>query len=132
MRGLQAVAEGKLKASELRENKVHAHAVALEAIGRAGNALLRERSETWKKDLAGLTSVDWSRTTPAGGSRVDQWPGLEDRLQRSAHGERTEEAPRAGPRGGRSAARGLVRGARIGRTREPSMREEAELWFSSL
>jgi DNA sulfur modification protein DndB len=64
MRAWQAVAEGKIKASELREKFVHAHAVALEAIGRAGNALLRERPETWKTDLAGLAALDWSRTSP--------------------------------------------------------------------
>lgn len=64
MQDWQAVAEGKIKASELREKHIHAHAVALEAIGRAGNALLRERTETWKTDLAGLAGLDWSRTSP--------------------------------------------------------------------
>src|SRR5262245_23591933 len=64
MRDWQAVAEGKIKASERREKYIHARAVALEAIGRAGNALLRERPETWKTHLAGLTTLDWSRTSP--------------------------------------------------------------------
>jgi DNA sulfur modification protein DndB len=64
MRDWQAVAEGKIKASELREKYIHAHAVALEAFGRAGNALLRERPETWKTDLAALATIDWSRTSP--------------------------------------------------------------------
>jgi len=35
-----------------------------EAIGRAGNALLRERSETWKTHLVTLAALDWSRTSP--------------------------------------------------------------------
>jgi DNA sulfur modification protein DndB len=60
----QAVADGKLKAAALRVKDLDAHAVALEAIGRAGNALLRDRPEGWKKDLAGLATVDWSRTNP--------------------------------------------------------------------
>lgn len=62
MRDWQAVANGKIRASELREKYIHAHAVTLEAIGRAGNALLRERPETWKTDLAGLATLDWLRT----------------------------------------------------------------------
>ena len=66
----QAVAEGKIKASELREKFIHAHAVALEAIGRAGSALLRERPETWKKNLAGLATLDWSRSTPVWAGRA--------------------------------------------------------------
>ena len=70
MPGWQAVAAGKIKAVELREKYVHGHAVALEAIGRAGSALLRERPETWKKDLAGLSSVDWSRTGPIWAGRA--------------------------------------------------------------
>ena len=64
MRDWQAVAEGKIKAAELREKYVHAHAVALEAIGRVGNALLRERPEGWKKDLAGFATLDWARSNP--------------------------------------------------------------------
>lgn len=62
--GWQAVATGKMKAAELREKYIHAHAVALEAIGRVGHALLRERPDSWKKDLAALATVDWSRTSP--------------------------------------------------------------------
>ena len=46
MQGWRAVGEGKTQARELREKYIHAHAVALEAIGRAGGALLRERPET--------------------------------------------------------------------------------------
>jgi DNA sulfur modification protein DndB len=64
MPGWQAVADGKIKAAALRLKDLDAHAVALEAIGRAGNALLRERPDGWKKDLAGLATVDWSRTNP--------------------------------------------------------------------
>ncbi|HTN92586.1 MAG TPA: DNA sulfur modification protein DndB, partial [Sorangium sp.] len=64
MRDWQAVAEGTIRASELREKYVHAHAVALEAIGRAGNALVRERPGGWRNDLASLATLDWSRTNP--------------------------------------------------------------------
>lgn len=54
---------GKVRAAELRERCVHGHAVALEALGRAGNALLRERREDWKSVLAGLGTLDWSRAS---------------------------------------------------------------------
>ena len=70
MPGWQAVADGKMKAAELREKYVHAYAVALEAIGRAGHALLRDRPESWKKDVAGLTAIDWSRTSPTWAGRA--------------------------------------------------------------
>jgi DNA sulfur modification protein DndB len=64
MPGWRAATEGKIKEADLREKYIHAHAVALEALGRAGNALFRDRSETWNIDLAALASIDWSRTNP--------------------------------------------------------------------
>ena len=70
MPGWQAVADGKMRAAELREKYIHAHAVALEAIGRTGSALLRERPDRWKKDWAVLTSLDWSRTGPIWAGRA--------------------------------------------------------------
>ncbi|WP_438044990.1 DNA sulfur modification protein DndB [Sorangium sp. So ce128] len=60
----QAVAGGMIKASELREQYVRVYTVALEATGRAGSALLRERPETWKTDLRGLAPLDRLRTRP--------------------------------------------------------------------
>ncbi|WP_308789538.1 DNA sulfur modification protein DndB [Polyangium mundeleinium] len=54
---------GKVRAAELREKYVHGHAVTLEALGRAGNALLRERREDWKSVLAGLGMLNWSRAS---------------------------------------------------------------------
>jgi DNA sulfur modification protein DndB len=69
-RDWRAAAEGKIKTSELREQYVHAHAVALEAIGPAGSALLREPPERWKKNLAGLAPLDWSRTSPVWAGRA--------------------------------------------------------------
>jgi DNA sulfur modification protein DndB len=70
MPGWQAVADGQITAADLREKHVHAHAVALEAIGRVGHALLRDRRDRWKKDLASLTSIDWSRTNPVWAARA--------------------------------------------------------------
>jgi DNA sulfur modification protein DndB len=52
---------GKIRASALRDRCVHAHAVVLEALGRVGNALLRERREDWKSVLTKLGTLDWLR-----------------------------------------------------------------------
>jgi len=55
------VREGKLPASELREGYIHSHGIALQAIGKAGNALLLTYPKDWKKRLQGLEKIDWSR-----------------------------------------------------------------------
>lgn len=55
------VREGKLPASELREGYIHSHGIALQAIGKAGNALLLAYPNDWKKRLKGLEKIDWSR-----------------------------------------------------------------------
>jgi len=53
---------GKVSAAELRTDYVHAHGVALQALGRAGGALLQAAPETWSERLAVLERVDWRRT----------------------------------------------------------------------
>jgi DNA sulfur modification protein DndB len=48
--------------SELRQSFVHAHGVALHALGIAGAALLAEKPRNWKSALKLLRNIDWSRT----------------------------------------------------------------------
>ncbi|MGL5019555.1 MAG: DNA sulfur modification protein DndB [Luteolibacter sp.] len=55
------VREGRMPASELREGFIHSHGIALQAIGKAGNALLKLHPKDWKSKLAGLEKIDWSR-----------------------------------------------------------------------
>jgi DNA sulfur modification protein DndB len=55
------VRDGKLAASEVREGFIHSHGIALQAIGKAGNALLKGNAGGWKSRLKGLTQIDWSR-----------------------------------------------------------------------
>lgn len=55
------VREGKLPASELREGYIHSHGIALQAIGKAGNALLLTYPNDWLKRLKRLEKIDWSR-----------------------------------------------------------------------
>ena len=63
------VREGKLVASEVRADYVHSHGIALKAIGRVGNVLLRERPKAWKRNLKPLSGIDWQR------SNAQLWEG---------------------------------------------------------
>lgn len=55
------VREGRMTASDVREGFIHSHGIALQALGKAGNALLKSQRKNWKKDLAPLEQIDWSR-----------------------------------------------------------------------
>jgi DNA sulfur modification protein DndB len=55
------VKEGTLAAGEVREDFVHAHGIALQALGRAGNALLQRHPDDWRDRLVALSRIDWSR-----------------------------------------------------------------------
>jgi DNA sulfur modification protein DndB len=55
------VRDGKLAASEVREGFIHSHGIALQAIGKAGHALLKGSPGAWKSRLKELGQIDWSR-----------------------------------------------------------------------
>lgn len=57
----QAARDRKISAADLRREFVHAHALALAGLARAGNALLRKDGRSWKPLLKKLGSLDWSR-----------------------------------------------------------------------
>jgi len=57
----EQVRRGRLPASEIREGYIHSHGIALQALGKAGNALLKQYPGKWKSKLAGLEKIDWSR-----------------------------------------------------------------------
>jgi len=63
------VRDGKMAASEIRRDLMYSHGVVLQAIGRLGNTLLKRNQKTWKKKLAKLETIDWSR------SNSDFWEG---------------------------------------------------------
>jgi DNA sulfur modification protein DndB len=65
----QAVIEGRLKSADLRQNYVHAHGVALLAIGQAGHSLVKSYPDDWPKRLKALGEIDWSR------KNVSLWEG---------------------------------------------------------
>jgi DNA sulfur modification protein DndB len=55
--GLRQVA-----AAELRRDYIHAHGVAVQAIAIAGAQLIKEHPRDWRKRLAKLRTIDWSRS----------------------------------------------------------------------
>jgi DNA sulfur modification protein DndB len=56
------VRENRLSASEVREGYIHSHGIALQALGKAGNALLKQHPKDWRKRLSALETIDWSRS----------------------------------------------------------------------
>lgn len=56
------VREGELSAGEVRQDYVHAHGVALHALGRVGHALMAKNSDAWATPLQKLQKIDWRRT----------------------------------------------------------------------
>ncbi|MVF23447.1 DNA sulfur modification protein DndB [Methylocaldum sp. BRCS4] len=55
------VLEGRLPASEIREGYIHSHGIAIQALGKAGNTLLKLHPGDWRNRLDGLDKIDWSR-----------------------------------------------------------------------
>ena len=55
------VKANKLSSSELREDYIHCHAVALQAIGVAGARLLDNYPKDWKRKISALGKIDWRR-----------------------------------------------------------------------
>lgn len=56
----QQVKERKITASDVRTGYVHAHGIALQAIGKIGQTLLKDKK--WKEQLKKLKNIDWSRS----------------------------------------------------------------------
>lgn len=56
------VREGRMPAGEVREGFIHSHGISLQALAKAGNSLLKLHPKDWKKQLAGLEKINWSRT----------------------------------------------------------------------
>lgn len=55
----QMAGDRRVSPAELRREYIHAHALALAAIARAGNQLLREHPRKWKTVIKKLTTLDW-------------------------------------------------------------------------
>tara|TARA_R110002096_G_scaffold196476_2_gene379376 strand:- start:77 stop:1180 length:1104 start_codon:yes stop_codon:yes gene_type:complete len=65
----QLAAQKKVSCSDLRRDCVHAHGLALQALGIAGAALLAASPKGWTRKLKAIEKLDWARTN------VDVWEG---------------------------------------------------------
>jgi DNA sulfur modification protein DndB len=52
----------KVAAAELRHDFIHAHGLALHALGIMGHSLIAAESKKWKERLRALSKLDWSRS----------------------------------------------------------------------
>jgi DNA sulfur modification protein DndB len=52
----------KVNSSELRKGFIHAHGIALHALGIAGYTLITKYPNKWKRPLKKLKNIDWSRS----------------------------------------------------------------------
>lgn len=61
------VYERTVTAGEIRRDFIHGHGIALHALGRVGNTLLRKnrKPEEWDKKLQLLGTIDWARSNRA-------------------------------------------------------------------
>lgn len=57
----QQVKRSQIPAGEIRESFIHSHGIALQAIGKAGNALIHQHPNDWSSRLNPLEKIDWSR-----------------------------------------------------------------------
>ena len=51
-----------MTAGELREDYIHTHSVVLQALARAGQALMKQYPKQWPKRLAAIKAIDWRRS----------------------------------------------------------------------
>lgn len=58
----QMASQKKVSAAELRRDYIHAHGLALHAIGTTGGALIASDPKRWRDRLKALAKVDWSRS----------------------------------------------------------------------
>jgi len=53
---------GELSAGEVRADFIHSHGVVLQALARAGRALIEHYPKQWQKKLALIKTIDWRRS----------------------------------------------------------------------
>ncbi|KUG19209.1 dna sulfur modification protein dndb [hydrocarbon metagenome] len=57
----QWVVERRIPTAELRKEYIHAHGVALHALGRVGHALIEQYPDIWRDKIQQLQRINWSR-----------------------------------------------------------------------
>ena len=61
----ERVRAGRVTAGEIRADYIHTHGVVLQALARAGNALIRRHPEGWPNEIAKVGGIDWRRANVA-------------------------------------------------------------------
>lgn len=61
MKEWQRVRNGNLASGEVRADFIHTHSVVLQALARAGHALIQRYPKQWPKKLEKLETIDWRR-----------------------------------------------------------------------
>lgn len=56
------VRDRKITAGEVRQDFIHSHGVALHALGKVGNELLRKSPTQWQMTLKSLSTINWARS----------------------------------------------------------------------
>jgi len=76
------VRDGKITAGDVRRDFIHSHGIALQAIGIAGNALLKEtKTKTkWKSAVKNMETINWSRSNAQIWEGGKNLPSLENAL----------------------------------------------------
>lgn len=72
---------GAIAPAVLRDTTIHAHSIALQALGHVGMQLLTEYPNSWKRKLSKLKTVDWAR------DNLRLWEGralIQGRLSKAA------------------------------------------------
>jgi DNA sulfur modification protein DndB len=75
------VRERKMTAGDVRRDFIHSHGIALQAIGKVGNIVLKSNS-VWKNKLKRLKAIDWAR------SKTKLWEGramIGGRVSKAGH-----------------------------------------------
>ncbi len=63
------VVNREMPASEVRQSFIHSHGIALQALGKTGNALIQLPEQEWKKRIKKIKEIDWAR------SNTKTWEG---------------------------------------------------------
>lgn len=63
------VQHGKMTSGEVRREYIHPYGIVLQALGKAGNALLFRVKKNWRERLKALQNLDWSK------ENADTWEG---------------------------------------------------------
>ena len=104
------VREEPFPASEVREGYIHSHGIALQAIGKAGNTLLRQHPKDWQEATRrpGNNRLVAEQRQAMGRPRADRRQGLQGHNERDSDNQRHQEgigvAPRRGAAAGRESA----------------------------